>query len=63
MPFDLAPQDVAIFSGKNSESPAELALTCGAQRRITLLFVGSLLKTVKVGTETIAIFRLRKYSA
>ncbi|UGY24974.1 hypothetical protein HU675_0045110 [Bradyrhizobium septentrionale] len=25
-------------------------------------FVGSLLKTVKVGAETIAIFRLRKYS-
>jgi hypothetical protein len=25
-------------------------------------FVGSLLKTVKVGGETIAIFRLRKYS-
>jgi hypothetical protein len=25
-------------------------------------FVGSLLKTVKVGSETIAIFRLRKYS-
>ncbi len=25
-------------------------------------FVGSLLKTVKVGDETIAIFRLRKYS-
>ena len=36
MPFDLAPREVAIFSGKNSESPAELALTCGAQRRVTL---------------------------
>jgi hypothetical protein len=41
MPFDLAPMDVAIFSGKNSESPAESALTCGAQRRVTLLFAST----------------------
>ena len=37
MPFDLAPMDVAVFSGKNSGSPAESPLTCGAQRRVTLL--------------------------
>jgi hypothetical protein len=29
--------DVAVFSGKNSGSPAESPLTCGAQRRVTLL--------------------------
>jgi hypothetical protein len=37
MPFDLAPMDVAIFAGKNSESRAKSALTCGAQRRGTPL--------------------------
>jgi hypothetical protein len=41
MPFDLAPMGVAIFSGKNSESPAESALTCGAQRRVTLLLAST----------------------
>src|ERR1700737_5494077 len=30
-----------IFSGKNSESPAESALTCGAQRRVTLLLAST----------------------
>jgi hypothetical protein len=37
VPFDLAPKDVAVFSGKNSGSPAESPLICGAQRRVTLL--------------------------
>jgi len=40
MPFDLAPMDVAVF-GKNSESPAESTLTCGAQRRVTLLLAST----------------------
>ena len=33
MPFDLSPMDVAVCSGKNSESPAELAanLRCSAE--------------------------------
>jgi hypothetical protein len=41
MPFGLAPMDVAIFSGENSENPAESALTCGTQRRVTLLLAST----------------------
>jgi hypothetical protein len=37
VPFDLAPMDVAVFSGKNSGSPAESALTYGALRTVTFL--------------------------
>jgi hypothetical protein len=41
MSFDLSAMGVAVCSGKNSESPAESALTCRAQRRVTLLFAST----------------------
>ena len=41
MPFGLSPMEVAIFSGKYSENPAESALICDAQRRVTLLLAST----------------------
>ena len=58
VPFDLAPMDVAVLSGKNSGSPAESALTCGAQRRVTLLLASKEqhVTAVRIGREiTIAV--------
>ena len=41
MSFDLAPMTVAVFYAKISNSPADSALTCGAQRSVALLLAST----------------------